>query len=251
MKQNLILWLAAVVLTFLIGYLGAVSGEHYPFTNTIMIEGQRVSVKLDKITDNRKDYEIFIRSDAKDIDATAYWRKKNENDWNDIQLINFEDETFTAQIQKQPASTEIDYFVEVEKNNKVFRFPARGEVNLLFTGYVSPVVTFLFYFTLFTGLFLNIRTGLEYFNSNERIKKLAIFTLIFFILFFVVTPLYKTYQLDLFNRSVPPVTELFNLKSIFLLSAWVLGLAAVFNLENRRLSALAVSIAVVLIFLLF
>ncbi len=60
---------------------------------------------------------------------------------------------------------------------------------------------------LFTALLLSFRVGLEYFNENQKIKKLTLPAVTFFFFYSIaITPLRKTYELNALNKEVPPIT---------------------------------------------
>jgi hypothetical protein len=104
---------------------------------------------------------------------------------------------------------------------------------------------------LFTALLLSFRIGLEYFNENQKIKKLTLPAVTFFFFYSIaVTPLRKTYELNAINKKVPPITELFDLQSIILFVLWITAMIVIFNSRNPKLPALVFSIITALVFLL-
>jgi|GEM_PF-5545137 len=104
---------------------------------------------------------------------------------------------------------------------------------------------------LFTALFLSFRIGLEYFNENQKIKKLTLPAVTFFFFYSVaVTPLRRTYELNAINKKVPPITELFDLQSIILFVLWITAMIVIFNSSNPKRPALVFSIITALVFLL-
>ncbi len=104
---------------------------------------------------------------------------------------------------------------------------------------------------LFTALFLSFRIGLEYFNENQKIKKLTLPAVTFFFFYSIaITPLRKTYELNALNKEVPPITELFDLQSIILFVIWIIAMIVIFNSRNPKLPALVFSIITALVFLL-
>ena len=103
---------------------------------------------------------------------------------------------------------------------------------------------------LFTALFLSSRIGLEYFNENQKIKKLTLPTVTFFFFYsFAVTPLRKTYELNAINKKIPPVTDLFDLQSVVFFVLWITAMIVIFNSKNPRFPALIFSITTALVFL--
>ena len=62
MKNQIILWLSSLVLTFLIGYFKNVTDTNFPITGTFGIEGNKVSYKLDKVSYDKTVYKNIIIS---------------------------------------------------------------------------------------------------------------------------------------------------------------------------------------------
>ena len=103
---------------------------------------------------------------------------------------------------------------------------------------------------LFIALLLNFRIGLEYFNDNQKIKKLTLPTVTFFFFYSIaITPLKKTYELNAINKNIPSITELFDLQSIILFVLWITAMIVIFNSRNPKLPALVFSIITALVFL--
>jgi hypothetical protein len=103
---------------------------------------------------------------------------------------------------------------------------------------------------LLTALILSFRVGLEYFNENQKIKKLTLPTVTFFFFYSIaITPLRKTYELNALNKEVPPITALFDLQAIILFLLWIAAMIVIFNSKNPKPPALIFSIITALVFL--
>ena len=63
MKQQIILWISSIVLTFLTGYFYSVTRDDFPVTGTIGIEGKKVSYYLPKVYYGKDTMKIVLRSD--------------------------------------------------------------------------------------------------------------------------------------------------------------------------------------------
>ena len=119
------------------------------------------------------------------------------------------------------------------------------------TATIPSTVRFLSFFTLYAGLLLSFRIGLEYFNENQKIKKLTLPAVIFFFFYTIaVTPLRRTYELNAINKKVLPITDLFDLQSIILFVLWITAMIVIFNSRNPRYPALVFSIITALVFFL-
>jgi hypothetical protein len=248
MKHSLILWSAAVVLTFLTGYIHSGTSKYYPVTGTIGIDEKKVSYRFKKFFSEEGNYNFIIRTDNPNIEAVVKWKKSDEESWNTIEMKK-DDQVLIAEIPKQNAGEKILYFAEIKKDAETFTVPDKP-VTLFFQGHVPGMISFLSSFALFGGLLLSFRTGLEYFNEKQRIKKLALFTAVFFFVYTIaVTPLRKSYELNAINSIIVPITSLFELHSILLFIIWITAVAVVFKVKNPKPYALVLAFLTVVVFL--
>jgi len=248
MKRPLILWSAALLLTFLTGYIQSGTSEFYPVTGTIGIDEKKVSYRFEKLYNGKDNYKFIIRTDNPGIKCFVKWKNEMVKNWNSIEMKK-KDEAFIAEIPRQEAGKKIFYFAEISKGEKKFVVPDKP-VLLLFQGYVPSMISSLSFFTLFAGLLLSFRTGLEFFNENQKIKKLTLFTTSFFFLYTIaVTPLKKSFELNAINNKVVPVTSLFDLQSILLFLLWIAAMIIIFKAKDPKKPIVIFSILTVSVFL--
>ena len=111
---------------------------------------------------------------------------------------------------------------------------------------------FWYYAALFIGIFISNRIGLEYFNENEKIKKLSFFAFIMFVFYsMLLVPVKITYELSAFEKTIPQINQLFPMGAVLLIVLWIAGIISFFNLRNRKLAALVVSILTMAVLLIF
>jgi hypothetical protein len=263
MKKNIILWTGTFILTFLAGYLHNAIGPDYPVSGTIGIEGKMITFKFDKIFRGNDSYNFFIRSDLKDIKAVLLWRdvpsitnsllplkNLNKSPWNRV-IMSDSGSLIMGKIPKHNPCSKVSYRVELNYGSKQYFLPDDKPATIMFLGKVNPSVMNIFYFVLFTGVILAVRTGLETFNDNPRIGMYSIFTLIFFFLYTIcVIPLKRTYELNALNHFVPSVTSLLTYQSVSLLILWITGLILIFNFRQNKIIPLVVSSLTLMIYIL-
>jgi hypothetical protein len=248
-KQLLILWSGAFLLTFLTGYIQSGTSEYHPMTGTIGIGPGKATYKFEKIYNDTADYRFIIRINDPFVEGIIRWKKQNINEWNTIKLKNY-NSTLYGTIPKQNAGETIFYYAKLFKDNWTYNLPGEP-VSMLFLGYLPPTIGFLSFFTLFGGILLSFRTGLEFFNENQKIKKLTLFTVSFFFLYSIaITPLKKSYELNAINNKIVPITDLFDLQSIILFVLWIIAMVIIFNSKDVKYPALFFSILTALVFLL-
>jgi hypothetical protein len=262
MKKNIILWVGTLIITFLAGYMHNVTGPDYPVSGTIGIEGKQVTFKFDKIFRGNDSYNVFIRSDVKDIKAVLLWRDIPATDitllplkslvkskWN-REPMSDSGSLIIGKIPKHNPGTKVSYRIELTYSGKEYFLPEDKPATVIFLGKVNPSVMNIFYFVLFGGLILAVRTGLETFNDKPRIGMYTIFTLIFFFLYTIcVIPLKRTYELNALNHFVPTVTSLLSYQSVSLLVLWIIGLVLIFNFRKNKIIPLIISSLTLIIYI--
>lgn len=249
MKQSIILWVAAAVITFIAGFLQSrISGE-YPISGSFGIEGKEIGYKLDRVSYGDADYSFFLSSEIKNLDGQVYWKELGNHNWN-RSALNDSGEFFSGKIPYQKPAVQVEYYITIKHNGISYSIPQNNNpVTLTFYGKIPSSINFYYRFTLLGLLLLSFRTGLEYFHRPGKIKKLNIFTLIFVVVnVFAFHPLRTTYMLGAVGKSVIPITEMFQLSSVLLVVIWIIATALIFNLKNYRIWAPAAAIVTLLVF---
>jgi hypothetical protein len=246
MKQNLILWIAAFIITFLSGFLESITSGYYPVSGTIGVAGEKVSYKFDKVHYGKEPYKLLIRTDIEGLKGRIEFKIKENNNWKIIPL-KAGDHILNGVMPAQRAGSELEYRVILFHGSKKYFLPSQKPVLMKFFGKVSPFINALYYLTLFAGLLLSIRSGLDFFNEHEKIKKLSLFTVIvFFVNAFIASPLRKTYLLGAIGNKVPGLQEVFPLENIILFLIWAITVIVIFNIKEYR-KAVIISAVIILI----
>lgn len=258
MKEQIILWISSAVITFLVLYLGNITGNYYPVSGTIGIEGQKVTYKFDKIYRGDKDHEVIIRKDIKDAESFLSWTLFKHESGDGISpdnkvLMKDSGEVFKGYIPLQKPLTHIRYNAVVHKNNKTYILPPENhQVEMVFLGRVPSSIMNLFYFFLYGGIFLAVRGALEYFNNNMKLKVYTMFTAIFFFCYTVaVTPLKTSYELGAIAHSVPSIERLFNLQSILLFIIWMTGMTIIIGSRKPGIRGIIFAVLTIMVYLFF
>lgn len=250
MKQNIILWVATFVILFLAGYLNNVTSKDYPVTGTIGINGQKVSYNFAKVYFANESYKINIRSDAKPVESILFWREKGRKNWNKIRMTQKGD-LISASLPAFTVKSVIEYKVILMKDNKSYILPENKPLTIHFNGKVPTTIAVLYYLTLFGGIMLSIRSGLEYFKEGGHVKRYSLFTLMCFFLYFAVVPVKKTFDLDFLNtKAVPSIIKLFDIQSILMFLMAIAGMVLAFKSAKPKQNVLIVSCFIVVIFII-
>ncbi len=257
MKQSIILWIAAGIITLLAGYTQSITSPLYPINGTIKLnKGYEASFSFDKAFSGKGNYPILIATNQDKLSGLLEWRIQSDTaKWNSVELKR-NNGALTAAIPHQKALTKVEFRVTLkdgDKNVAVPQTPNGQAVNvpLQFLGFVPPEISQFYYITLFAGILLAIRTGLEVFRDKPRIKMYTIFTLISFFSFTLIfSTVKKGCELGVIGGTkIAPLQDLFPSAPILLFAAWIAALILVFNTRRSKMWAIVSSIATIIIFL--
>lgn len=248
-KNTIILWISSFVVTFLTIYFANLLDKDYPISGTFGIDGKKVSYRFEKTHFGNDDIKIIVRTDIENIKGKLFWKNKLASEW---QIVGLIDSSYTLKgyIPNQKTLQMIEYFVELNHNNKKYQLPNNQKVNLSFYGTISSMLNVLEYLLLYCGLFLAIRTGAEYFNNSEKSKKFAVLTgIIFLTLTLLINPLYLTYKLGFMNKSIPVISNLFPYGFVMMTLLWIISIIILFRFKGIKITSLLSGIISVILFL--
>lgn len=249
MKQSLILWIAAATITFLVGFIQNRTSATYPTSGTIGIEGQEVFYHFKKIFKDKNDYVLSLRTNVENLKGIIRWRRRNENQAWQFDTLKYSNGNLSVSIPKQEALTEIEYHILLIYNNKEYFLADNGIEKLLFLGPAPLSIDIHYYLTLFIGILLAMRAGLEYFNIKPRLRLYSIFTLIsFFSCAMIFAPVKKAYEIGAIGKSVPPIDKIFEGWLLALVIIWILNLILVSYTKYPRKWVLIFSILTLITF---
>jgi hypothetical protein len=239
MKQSLILWIGAFVISFLFAFGNRMISPEYPVTGSFGINMKPVTYKFEKVYRGNDGYQIVIGTDTDSLNGSILWQgKESSSGWNSVPM-KFSGNTLTGRIPHQSPSTLVNYKVKVWKGNKIFYIPARGKITLKYLSNVPSSIMGFYYLTLYLALIFSVRTGLDYFNDNQKIKKMSLFTIMIWIANVIVfNPVKHSYELSTrIGGTILPITDLFDIRHLIFLVIWIAGIILIFNLKNYKIWA--------------
>lgn len=252
MKEQIILWTGAFVITLVFVFLLRTIDPEKPVTGTVEFGPEKVGYKFDRVYRSDEDYSVMIFSDIDSLQADLEYKDSNSGEsWTKVPM-KYEDSILTADIPKHPTQSLVDYRVTLKYMGQSFIVPQEKGLTIKFLGKVSTQIMVWYYIALFGGLLLSTRIGLEFFNEKEKIKKLSFFAFITFIFYaMLLVPVKKTYELSALGNSVPQINQLFTVGGILVIILWIAGMISFFYVKNRKLMALIVSALTFLIFIIY
>ncbi len=250
MKQSFILWLSAVIITFLVGYAQRISSIDYPVSGTIDLKEGSFSFSFDKMARTKSGYKVWIVSDFAGLKGNLLWRHKGDSDWQTIAMTDTGKALYAIIPQQVPLS-QIEYRAKIFDQNKTYLVPVESNVPLTFLNPVPDEINQFYFITLFAGLFLSIRAALESFSDKPKIKRLAVFTTIsFFSYTLVFNTVKKAVEIGAIGKGGVPLSDIFDMRSVLLFAVSIITMLLIFNTKRQKFWASAGAIITVLVFLL-
>ncbi len=250
MKQNIILWTAAIIIIFITGYLQRLTSPDYPISATVGIGGKKIIYSFDKVHYGIKNYNIIIHSEVQNITGSIEWKSDFDSaGWKIIELKN-EGNLLSASIPITNVPGKIEYRAKLNYQNKDYYLPFNKPVELKTYAKVPTRIFFYYYFFLYIGLILAVRTGLDAFNDKRpRMKMYSIFTTIaFFAYAFAFNPIKNTYEAGDIGTKILPMNAIFDIGPIILFAIWVAAIILIFNVKKNRPIAIASSVITLIFF---
>jgi hypothetical protein len=128
--------------------------------------------------------------------------------------------------------------------------PDNKKVELTFYGKIPVMAKALRFLLLYLGLLLAVRTGLEYFNQSEKIKKFGFLVVIIFLtLTVLINPLYLTYKFGYMNSEIPKISKLFPSVFVLLNLLWIVSLVLMFRFKMIKITPIVTAIFTIIIFI--
>ncbi len=251
LKQSLILWTASIIIIFLAGYTERTNSPGYPVNGTINLNYSEISYSFDTVFRGKSDYTVWLAAESGSLEGDLEWRDKHDTaSWKIINLTRAND-ILSASIPHHSPTAKVEYHVKLYDKGNTITIPRDSNVTLLFLGLVPSQIMMFYFITLFAGLILAVRTCLEIFKENSKIKMYTIFTLISFFSFtWIFSPVKKGCEIGMIGGTkIAPVNELFSSGSLLLFVIWAAALILVFNTRKPKVWMPVFSVLTLAVFL--
>ena len=221
MKQTSILWLSAIIITLIAGYINSITTLHFPAVGKVGIEGKKVTYVLKRRITSTDNYTALIKSDMGGLNGFIEWNKASQNQqYPDIPFVE-KDNTLIAKLPDCSPNEFVNYRVVFTRGNKTIFIPSSTFITAKAVGSIPLLLKILFTATLFGGIVVSTRTGLGFFRADENFRKPAFITAgLMFVNALLLTPFYKFYESGAASIHDIPLTQLFIPNTIIILIGW-------------------------------
>lgn len=177
MKKTILFWILAIVITLISAFYQRVTGPTYPLSGKVNFDGKEISYKLERSLETVKNYLVEIETGDEAISGILFWRKFNSgNDFTAVPMTG--SKKLSAGLPVQKRLEKLDYYVQLSKYNKTIILPKEKIVTIRFKDPVPIWILIPHIFAMFFAMMLSTRTGLEFFNKEPKLDKLALWTIV-------------------------------------------------------------------------
>lgn len=178
MKNQIIFWIMAIVITLSSVIYQRKTGPTYPVKGSIEIAGQAVNYKLLRSHNSTDDAVIRIETNGADISGEYDFRRfRSHDEWQmlPMQKVNG---ALEASIPKQPPAGKVMYRVRLVDGENTRHELTEEPVIIRFKGPVPATVLIPHILLMFTSMFFANRAGIEALARHERQFKYALITML-------------------------------------------------------------------------
>jgi hypothetical protein len=222
MKRSSVLWVLAFVITIASALYQRMTGPTYPASGKAVVGGTTLSYRLLRSNETDEDAPVKVSVDGDGVLGTVEWKRHNVAEaWNTIPMKDSA-RVLSAWLPRQPMAGKLDYHVLASKGGETLVLPAEGVVTIRFKGRVPLAILLIHIAAMFSAMMLSMRTGLEFFNPESRLRPLVLWTI--GVLAFgglVLGPIVQKYAFDAYWTGWPFGHDLTDNKTFLALLGWV------------------------------
>lgn len=251
MKNSILLWILAFIITLASAIYQRMTGPTYPLSGEVSLSGETIKYKLLRSQGGESDCEVSIAVPDSSYQASLYWKRfKTDDEWT-IASMEYDEGKLTAYLPNQPPAGKLEYYIELSNQDEQIKIPEGTNVVIRFKGDVPVSLLIPHVIAMFGTMLLSTRTGLEFFKKEGKVKKLTYWTLGFLLIGgFILGPWVQLYAFGAWWTGFPLGTDLTDNKTLIALIAWLVALFMYKRSGNPKAWALGASIVTLIIFLI-
>lgn len=251
MKKVLLLWLIAFIITISTAVYQRLTGPTYPINGTVQIANQEIKYQLARSHGGLDDHTVTIKVDDPKINGSLFYKRfKTDDHWTKLPL-EYKNGELMASLPYQPPAGKLEYFVELNSQSQIQRFPNKNSVVIRFKGDVPLFILIPHIVAMFMSMLLSNRTGLEFFNNGKNLKKLTFWTIgTLLIGGFIFGPLTQEYAFGELWTGFPFGHDLTDNKTLIAMIGWLIALYMYGRSKLPKKWALFASILLLVVYLI-
>jgi hypothetical protein len=251
MRNPLILWILAVVVTLFSAIFQRVTGPSYPVRGTVIIDNRPVEFELLHSHDNSSDAIMEIPIGDLDITGQVQWRRFKSHDSLQVEPLKRQGNNLVVIIPRQPAAGKVAYQVSLtDRTMKTYDLTDKPVI-LRFHGPVPDYVLVLHIVVMFLAMLLATRTGLEALINGRLARPMAVWTSIsMFVGGLILGPVVQKFAFGDFWTGWPLGNDLTDNKTVVAFFLWLVAVLRSRRGNRGRIWFVAASLLTLAIFLI-
>ena len=246
--KNVILWIAAIILTVGLVIYQRSTGPTYPVRGSVTVDGEVIKYKLIRTFGGNQDALVEINADNKDITGSITLKRfKSFDEWTTKDMI-VEDGMLIGVIPNQPPAGKVEYKIVLHSNS--IDYPLSEEpVIIRFKGAVPMAVLSPHIFFMFFSMLFALRVGLELFFRRVDTKYYTGVVLVtLFIGGLILGPIVQKYAFGEFWAGWPFGHDLTDNKTLFVFIFWVIAWFVLRKKPQNRVWPFIAVLAMILVY---
>jgi hypothetical protein len=233
-------WGVALAVTLVSARWQRTSGPTYPVSGKAVLGGAAIPYTLTRTHGGPGDQPVRVEVPDRAVVGEVAWRRfPTEEPWSSLSLVR-DGDWLEASLPHQPPAGKLEYQVRLRRGDEEITFPSRPAVTR-FKGDVPLAVLLPHILSMFVGMLLSTRAGLEALTAAGRPAPLGRLALAFIgIGGFILGPWVQHFAFNAWWTGVPFGWDLTDNKTLFAGVAW---LFAVWRLRWGREARGAVALA--------
>lgn len=220
---NIVLWIAAIVLTMSLVIYQRSTGPTYPVRGEVTINNEDIKYKLIRTFGGTKDALVEIEVPNEDVTGKITLKRyKSYDEWSTEPMFR-NGNLLVGVIPNQPMAGKVEYLITLMHNNSEYQL-TEEPVIIRFKGEVPQPILIPHIFFMFMSLLFALRVGLEIIFRNKDSKYLSGVVLLTLTLGgLVLGPIVQKYAFDAYWTGWPFGHDLTDNKTLFVFIFWVIA----------------------------
>jgi len=252
MKQSVLFWILAIIITIGSAIYQRITGPTYPLAGTVTLPGgQAVSYSLDRSHAGGDDAPVAVLTQDSSIAGTLMWRPYRSSDAWQSSPMHYEDGMLRGTMPAQSPMEKIEYQIALTMSDQATIIPMGGPLMLRFKDEVPLWVIFPHVLVMFAAMLLATRSGLEVFAKEPALTKFVNWTVVsLFVGGFIMGPLATHYAFDLWWTGWPIGNDITDNKTLIAFVVWALTWGVARFVKNPKPWVFAAALVMLIVFLI-
>ena len=221
MIKNIVFWILAILITIVTAYYQRRTGPTYPVSGEITAENQTFNWKFYRTHGGEGDQEVSVIIPDSTTGEMRWKYYKSDLPWQTFPMERSGD-TLRAFLPHQPPAGKLEYYIELNSGNDIYRLPPEENVVIRFKGAVPISVLIAHILVIFSAMVLANRTGLEFFKKEPKVRKLTLWTIVILAAGgFILGPVMQKYAFGEFWTGFPYGHDLTDNKTLIAMIGWL------------------------------